>query len=149
MSNISSTDFRLVAGMGSSQPSAFQGAHTPLIRCDIVFGMPSQDCRGTGICKLTSDLTQPPDLQKQCRQTVAFAAGFAGEGKVSLLFFRELLCVDLFRRQFRNGVFDMPEPCPLPHSLAEQLGLNGKSLLPGKYSIEADGTCLKVAICCG
>lgn len=149
MSNISSTDYRPELGTRSSLPSALSGTHTQLIRCDIVFGMPSQDCRGTGICKLTSDLDQPPGMKKECRQTVAFAARSAEAGKITLLFFRELLCVDLFRRQFRNGVFEMPESCPLPGLLAEQLGVSGKSLLPGRYTITADGNCLTVAICCG
>ena len=149
MSNISSADFRPETGTKSFLPSAVRGTHTQLIRCDIVFGMPSQDCRGTGICKLTSDLDQPPGRNKECRQTVAFAAKPAEAGKISLLFFRELLCVDLFRRQFRNGIFDMPEPCALPFPLAEQLGLAGKKLLPGNYTIAADGNCLKVTICCG
>jgi len=111
--------------------------------------MPSQDCRGTGICKLSSDLYLPPNLEKNCRHTVAFAGRSAGGNTVTLLFFRELLCVDLFRRQFRNGIFDMPEPCILPRKLADFLGLDCERLLRGQYPVEVRGNCYRVDIKCG
>lgn len=149
MSDISSTDCRSHTGAKSSLLSAATGIQPhQLIRCDIVFGMPSQDCRGTGICKLTSDLDMPPAMKKECRHTVAFAGRSEDGLKVSFLFFRELLCVDLFRRQFRNGIFDMPEACLLPDSIAEKLEMNGRKLLPGQYAVQMTGNCFKVDILC-
>lgn len=149
MSDISSTDSLPASGIKLSLLSAIDGLNTQLIRCDIVFGMPSQDCRGTGICKLTSDMDLPPNLKKECRHTVAFASQSRDTtDKISLLFFRELLCVDLFRRQFRNGIFDMPEPCLLSSNTADALGLKGQILLPGKYAIQTQGNCFRVDIRC-
>lgn len=149
MSNISSADHRIVRSANSSLLSSIDATGARLIRCDIVFGMPSQDCRGTGICKLSSDLDLPPNLKKNCRHTVAFAGRGAGENTVTLLFFRELLCVDLFRRQFRNGLFDMPEPCVLPRKLADSLGMDCERLLRGQYPVEVRGNCYRVDIKCG
>ncbi|MCB0529654.1 MAG: hypothetical protein H6565_13145 [Lewinellaceae bacterium] len=149
MSNISSTGFRSPLTTGSSLLSAFSGQQSQLIRCDIVFGMPSQDCRGTGICKLSSDLflQQPP--AKNCRHTVAFVSGCdIDPSRVRLLFFREFLCIDLFRRQFRNGIFAMPESCPIPEALAKDLGMNISTLLPGNYSVQEAENCFIVDIDC-
>lgn len=148
MSSISFTDLRSATGTKSSLLSSTDATGARLIRCDIVFGMPSQDCRGTGICKLSSDLDAPPNMKNECRHTVAFAGRGADENTVTMLFFRELLCIDLFRRQFRRGIFDMPESCNLPRKLADSLGLKAASLLPGQYRIEVRGSCFRVDIKC-
>jgi len=149
MALISSTDFLTPLSRALSRPSVFQGIDSQLIRCDIVFGMPSQDCRGTGICKLTSDVSAPLNLKNDCRNSVAFA-GKGGEGdQVVLVFFRELLCSNLYSRQFRKGVFEMTEPCPLPVDLTEMLELKGNTLLPGRYAILEQDGCFRITISCG
>jgi hypothetical protein len=143
MSNISTTGFRSTAESSAFNFPAAKNIDTQLIRCDIVFGMPSQDCRGTGICKLSSEF-HLSSTKKECRHTIAFAS--KGEGVLSLLFFRPLLCVELFRRQFRKGIFEMPESCPLDQHLKMALGLSGSTLLPGKYTITQQGDCFRVDI---
>ena len=149
MANISSTDLRTSSARQSSRLSAFQGISSQLIRCDIVFGMPSQDCRGTGICKLASEYEASLQLKNDCRNTVAFA-GRAGEGnRVTLVFFREMLCTQLYSRHFRKGVLELPESCPLPDSLVENLQLKGCSLLPGNYTVTEQEGCFRVDIACG
>lgn len=149
MALISSTDFLRPLIRVPSRPLVFQGIDSQLIRCDIVFGMPSQDCRGTGICKLTSDVSQPLNLKNDCHHSVAFA-GRAGEGEaVVLVFFRELLCPHLYSRQFRKGVLEMAEPCPLPSDLIQTLGLNGNTLFPGRYAILEQDGCFQITIACG
>lgn len=149
MAFISTTDFLTPLKRVPSRPSVLQGIDSQLIRCDIVFGMPSQDCRGTGICKLTSDVAQPLNLKNDCRNSVAFA-GRAGEGEqVMLVFFRELLCSHLYSRQFRKGILEMTEPCPVPLDLTETLGLKGNMLLPGSYAILEQDGCFRISITCG
>lgn len=149
MANISSTDLRTSSVRYSSRLSAFQGISSQLIRCDIVFGMPSQDCRGTGICKLASEYEASLQLKNDCRNTVAFA-GRAGEGnRVTLVFFREMLCTQLYSRHFRKGMLELPESCPLPDSLVENLQLKGCSLLPGNYTVAEQEGCFRVDIACG
>lgn len=148
MANISSADSFTPLQRLTSRAVAFQEIDSQLIRCDIVFGMPSQDCRGTGICKLTSDLDAPPQLKNDCRNTVAFA-GRAGEGRrVMLAFFRELLCAQLYSRHFRKGVLELTEPCPLPENLVNTLKLKGNALLPGKYAIREQEGCFQVELTC-
>ncbi len=66
-----------------------------------------------------------------------------------LVFLRELLCVNLFRRHFRKGVLEMPEACPISAELESQLGLSGKVLLPGRYAVAEQGGCFCVEISCG
>ncbi|MBV6440399.1 MAG: hypothetical protein DYG98_12805 [Haliscomenobacteraceae bacterium CHB4] len=148
MANISSADSFTPLQRLTSRTTAFQGIDSQLIRCDIVFGMPSQDCRGTGICKLTSDLDTPPQLKNDCSNTTAFA-GRVGEGnRVMLAFFRELLCAQLYSRHFRKGVLELTEPCPLPEGLVNNLKLKGKALLPGKYMVQEQDGCFRVEVAC-
>ncbi len=146
MSNISSTGFRPSTGYSAFSFTATKNINAQLIRCDIVFGMPSQDCRGTGICKLSSEFHLQPNLKRECRQTIAFAS--KGDGVLSLLFFRSLLCVELFRRQFRKGVFEMPESCPIDAALQAALDLPGTTLLAGNYAIVQQGDCFRVDVRC-
>ncbi|HRI59070.1 MAG TPA: hypothetical protein PK228_05095 [Saprospiraceae bacterium] len=148
MALISSADHFSTIERASSRPLAFHGIDTQLIRCDIVFGMPSQDCRGTGICKLSSDVFQPDGLNKECRRTVAFASRTDGGQQLSLVFFRELLCINLYRHHFHKGVLEMTEPCPLPAELIADLGLEGDMLLPGRYLIQEYEGCYRVDISC-
>jgi hypothetical protein len=149
MANISSADLRVPNARTSSRLSAFQGISSQLIRCDIVFGMPSQDCRGTGICKLASEYEARLQLKNDCRNTVAFV-GRAGEGeRITLVFFRELLCTQLYSRHFRKGILELPESCPLPESLVGSLQLTGASLLPGNYTVTEQEGCFRVDVACG
>jgi hypothetical protein len=148
MALISSTDQFSKLTRALSRPAAFQAIDTQLIRCDIVFGMPSQDCRGTGICKLTSDFQANLHLKQECRNTVAFAGRVGVGNRLTLIFFRELLCTQLYSRHFRKGVLEMTEPCPLPQELVSALQLKGNALQPGRYSIEEQDGCFRVDISC-
>lgn len=149
MAHISTTDFLPPVHRVPSRATVLPGIESQLIRCDIVFGMPSQDCRGTGICKLTSDVGAPLNLKNDCRNTVAFA-GRGGEGnQVVLIFFRELLCSHLYSRQFRKGFLEMAEPCLLSADFTETLGLSGNVLLPGRYVIVEQDGCFRIAVACG
>ena len=149
MANISSAESRPTLGQSSSLFSRIKNFDSGLVRCDIVFGMPSQDCRSTGICKLNSDYNALHSPKNDCRNTVAFA-GKSGHGnRIILVFFRELLCAQLYSRHFRKGVLEMKEPCPLPEQLVADLGINGTSLLAGTYRIQESEGCFRVEVDCG
>jgi hypothetical protein len=111
-----------------------------IMRCDVVFGSPSMDCNGTGICRITSGhVTRTLQLKKSCQLTHGQIEA-APNGKVSIYFFREFLCTKLFRQHFRKGVLSMKEACPIPSKIFKGLDINGESLLPGDYAIfECDG----------
>ena len=111
-----------------------------VLHCDVVFGSPSMNCNGTGICKITgTNSVKPLQMKKDCRLTFGqIAAG--PKGKISLFFFREFLCIHLYRQHFRKGVLVMKEDCPLPSEFTHGLNIKGKNLLAGQYAIvECDG----------
>ncbi len=111
-----------------------------MMHCDVVFGSPSMDCNGTGICKITgTNSSRPVQLKKNCQLTFGQIAA-APNGKVSLFFFREYLCIHLYRQHFRRGVLKMKEACPIPSEISNGLNVKGKNLLPGNYAVvECDG----------
>ena len=108
--------------------------------CDVVFGSPSMDCNGTGICKITgTHSVQKIQWKPTCQRTRGQIAALPN-GKVSLYFFREFLCIELYRQHFRKGILVLKEPCEIPSDIAATLGLQGEKLLPGHYSVvESDG----------
>jgi hypothetical protein len=111
-----------------------------MMHCDVVFGSPSMDCNGTGICKITgTNSIRPVHLKKSCQLTFGQIAA-APNGKVSLFFFREFLCIQLYRQHFRKGVLTMKEQCPVPSDISKTLNVKAKNLLPGNYAVvECEG----------
>lgn len=110
------------------------------LHCDVVFGSPSADCHGTGICKITgTNSVHRLRLKKDCQLTFGQIAA-APNGKISLFFFREFLCIHLYRQHFRKGVLVMKEPCALPKEISQGLGVKAGSLLSGDYKVlECEG----------
>ncbi len=111
------------------------------IRCDVVFGSPSADCQGTGICKITgTNGMHIRSWKKQCQETKAFLVERADKQGISLVFMRSLLCTKLFRHHFWKGVLSMREACPLPVEIQSQLNTRFNKMLPGQYKVvEAAG----------
>lgn len=106
------------------------------ISCDVVFGSPNMDCNGTGICRIsTYRPSGPMQMKKDCRHTSGMISA-APNGKISIYFFRELLCINLYRKHFYKGVLEMTEPCSIPASIANSLNISGKKLLPGNYAVQ-------------
>lgn len=113
---------------------------TKVMHCDVVFGSPSMDCNGTGICKITgTNSIRPINLKKDCKLTFGQIAS-GPNGRVSLFFFREFLCTQLYRQHFYKGVFEIKENCPMPQEISKGLNIKGQNLLPGNYAVvECDG----------
>ena len=122
---------------------------TDALQCDVVFGSPSADCRGTGICKITgTNAFSPLSLKKECRITQAMAV-YQPEGQgISLYFFRSLLCTQLYRRHFWRGVLKMDESCPLPEELQGSLKTSYTQMLPGRYQVTEENGWFRVDIDC-
>jgi hypothetical protein len=105
--------------------------------CDVIFGSPSADCRGTGVCKISAKQTPTSIMpNRDCKATTGIFTSQNDGRVVSVVFFRELLCVNVLRRHLMSNVLELREPCPLPSSLITFLGLRIKRLEPGKYPIE-------------
>ncbi|MBL7825824.1 MAG: hypothetical protein JNJ57_04280 [Saprospiraceae bacterium] len=110
--------------------------------CEVVFGSPSANCMGTGVCKISAATSMPAWLtsKRNCQSVSAILMPFE-EGKgVSIVIARELMCIKLLRTQFRNEWFILNESCRLPDDITSRLGLSMKTLKPGKYRVqEANG----------
>lgn len=121
-----------------------QGLH-----CDVVFGSPSADCRGTGICKITgtNGLTVL-DQKKECRRTQAILVERPDHSGVSLIFFRSKLCVQLYRRHFWKGILKMDESCAIPAEMQANLRQPFQQILPGQYPVIEENGYFRVDLNC-
>ncbi|MBL7826317.1 MAG: hypothetical protein JNJ57_06775 [Saprospiraceae bacterium] len=129
--------------------STFVPGTEQTLQCDVIFGSPSADCRGTGICKITgTNAFSPITAGTACQITQAFAQPRKDQGGITLFFFRSFLCTQLYRRHFWKGILKMDEPCPLPEDIRTQLGLAFNTLLPGKYVVKEENGCFQVDIDC-
>lgn len=116
--------------------------------CDVVFGSPSMDCNGTGICKINSTSSrQALLLKKDCTLTTGVMATNPN-GQVSLYFFRKFLCIHLYRQHFHRGVFVLNEPCTLPAEITKGLNIKGKALIPGQYKVHSFDGFFRVDLVC-
>ena len=117
-----------------------------LFQCEVMFGSPSSNCGGNGICKIvaTDKQTSPVFIRTSCSHTRAFFISLGDGAGASLLFRRDLLCSNLVRRHFRHGILEMPEPCPVPKGLISALGLKMSELPAGLHLIEDHGKYLRI-----
>lgn len=107
------------------------------MHCEVVFGSPSMNCNGTGICRITgTNSIKPLSQKKDCRVTFGQISA-APNGKVSLFFFREQLCIHLYRQHFHKGTLTLTEACPLPMALCKALNIEFQQVLPGNYTVMA------------
>lgn len=116
------------------------------LQCEVMFGSPSSNCGGNGICKIVAKSTQPLSVFKRnsCSHAKAFFTARGDHKDVSLVFRREWLCSYLMQRHFRHGFLIMPEPCPIPPGFVAILGLKTKELPAGLHLIEDYDTYLRI-----
>lgn len=105
--------------------------------CDVVFGSPSNDCRGTGICKITARTSRPGiQTPRDCKTAKAlFVSGEHG-ANLSMVFAREMICLHIWRNHLRKGVLTLQEPCKIPADIIRTIGLKFNTLRPGQYTVE-------------
>jgi len=109
------------------------------LSCDVVFGLPSADCRGTGVCRISarSSGSPTPYLRKErCQSTVGLLFPIEGGNGVSLLLTVGLLCTKLYKQHLRHGTLKIEEACPLPSEVIERLGLSINAIQPGAYTVQ-------------
>lgn len=108
------------------------------ISCDVVFGSPSANCSGAGVCKISArhaiQSTSAP--YRDCQSTLGVFTNSEGDQGLSLLLFREFLCVKILRKHLLSGMLRVEEPCRLPSALISFLHLQRPAILPGNYPIE-------------
>jgi hypothetical protein len=105
--------------------------------CDVVFGSPSANCMGTGVCKIMAVRSQEAaTLYHHCRSALCLFSKRQDQEGVTLTFPREKMSLNLFRRHFRYGGLELTEACSLPRHLVSFLNLKITTLEPGWYPIE-------------
>lgn len=107
-----------------------------LLQCEVMFGSPSSNCGGNGICKIVAAERQTAAVfeRTNCHHTRAFITS-SGEG-AALIFRRDWLCANLMRRYLRHGILEMPESCPLPAGIVMATGLKMNELPAGLHLVE-------------
>lgn len=106
--------------------------------CDVVFGSPGNDCRGTGICKITARKSRPDTTgtRRDCKSTQALLISGENGNSLSMVFVRELLCVHIWRNHLQHGILTLKEPCKIPLNISQTIGLKFNTLRPGQYRVE-------------
>lgn len=119
---------------------------TLLLQCEVMFGSPSSNCGGNGICKIVATAPNNPSVftRTSCSHSRAFFTTCDDGAGAALLFRKDWLCSNLMRRHFRHGILEMPEPCPIPGGIMTTLGLKTNELPAGLHLIEEFGTFLRI-----
>lgn len=111
------------------------------LQCEVMFGSPSSNCDGNGICKIAARSNNQAGLTQRtsCSHAKALFTSLDNGQGACMIFRREWLCANLMRRHFRHGILEMPEPCPIPQALSSKLGLQIGELPAGLHLIEDFG----------
>lgn len=104
-----------------------------IIDSQVVFGTPSRDCSGSGICKLYT-IHAAKRLQIACEMV---SARLAVSDQDLLISFSEAECSEsLKQKQFRDMHFWIEEAFQLPRWLAQKLEIPAAFIPAGRYLIQ-------------
>ena len=103
------------------------------VKSEVVFGSPSQNCSGSGICFVAAYRPYRP-LRWSCPRTLSLLSS-DNPYRFSMHFRREDLSPDLQQKYFNSPVFCIEEPVMLAKSLCKSLGLAHETLPRGTYPI--------------
>jgi len=114
-------------------------ASSKTIQAGVEFGMPSKDCRGLGICRISLHPigTRKSNLACSCSQTIA-SMQLLANGQLQMRFSQSSLPTAIIRQQFINNIFIVQESYTLPAEIAQVIGRT-KVIRPGHYRIEEQG----------
>lgn len=120
---------------------------TRQMSCDVVFGSPSANCMGTGICRITartSRSSQALESKKQCQNTIALLFPIEGGRGFSMVLNRSMLCTQLYKTHLRHGQLSLDTPCVLPKDIIQTLGLSITTIAKGQYDIRESAGFLRI-----
>ena len=122
----------MVLPFHSNEPSAVQ-KRPKIIDSQVVFGTPSRDCSGSGICKLYT-IHAAKRLHIACEMV---PARLAASGKDLHLSFSEADCTESLRqKQFKGLHFLVEEAFQLPSWLTQKLNIPAAFITAGGYPIQ-------------
>jgi hypothetical protein len=102
------------------------------MKAEVVFGSPSQNCGGSGICMMISRLPRTRVLP--CPHAPAFVAVVGNT--LRFRFLKDQTMEPYAQRYFSKGYFEVMEGYRLPLSISRGLGMFGVGVMPGKYRVE-------------
>lgn len=119
--------------------------HGVVIRCEIIFGSPSMDCRGTGICKIIST-EERSGHAGACASFPAYIAAQRDGNRLLIFFSKQQLSDAAFSRHFPENTLSMNEACPVPEFIQTGLETDISSISAGKYQLQSDGLYVFIAV---
>lgn len=115
--------------------------------CDVVFGSPSADCRGTGICRISARVSHSPlpaARRQKCQSAVGLLYPIDGGSGLAMVFTKGMLCTQLYRKHFRKGYLCIESYSFLPDDVVRGLSLKTNKLSPGIYPVAEDSEFLRI-----
>ncbi len=103
------------------------------VEMEVVFGTPSKNCSGSGICMITSRFPEGHSIS--CPHARAIIHVAPGEELV-FRFRKHRLCNRAVQAYFSAGFFPVEETFSLPQRLVRQFGLPINTIPPGRYLLE-------------
>jgi hypothetical protein len=111
---------------------------------EIIYGLPSRNCRGMGICQVK--LMEDESQQAQCQcSSIAFAR-ITTNTQLELNIIRSSVDLQQFQARFQNLEFIVDEPKALESRVCEALKVGPLELLAGKYPVQASDEFLQIFI---
>lgn len=101
---------------------------------EVVFGTPSRNCSGTGICMIASRLPQGQDIP--CPHAPAIIHCDPSGHELVFRFRKQRLTDRVVQEYFSSSYFLVEEAFSLPQRLIRMWGLPMSSIPPGRYSLE-------------
>ncbi|MFN0217115.1 MAG: hypothetical protein ACKVT2_22895 [Saprospiraceae bacterium] len=117
------------------------------LSCDVVFGSPSANCLGTGICRISARRLSNPipiDRKRNCQSTIGLFFPIEGGKGLSLVLTRAMLCTKLYKNHLRRGTLVLACPYYLANDITHALGLKFKHLCAGEYKIQENKGFLRI-----
>lgn len=107
---------------GRQREITYYAAPMQEVITEIVFGTPSKNCEGVGLCRMLSPVFLK-SKQIYCPHATAYFAMDKVRGIYSLRFPKSFLSRQMVARHFYKGLFKVTEPYRVPAHISRALGL--------------------------
>lgn len=115
----------------SPQPKVFIANNCEMTAA-IKFGIITEQCKGRGICSITTD---GPDFRAlECNYANALVR-MAPNNKLSMSFLKSSMKTCTVEKYFKSSFFVMDEPFQVPQEVLFQIGLSQYHIETGQYEI--------------
>lgn len=126
---------RLAIEIATIQSVANQLLTGTAVRAEVVFGTPSKNCSGNGICLLSKYRPERP-LRLQCPSVRGSIRANPSHRVVMLQFDTAQLPASVADRHLSGSHFVVEEPFSIPISILKSVGVSGRiAIAPGLYKL--------------